>query len=365
MRIAMDAAKVRAAVAAGLANSIFAQLARYGIVFDERLGKVGFLHAPAEEIEFGGDRINGFTYDAQPELVTVGNAGIPQWLTNYFDPALIEILTAPLKAVEIMGGEDKKGDWTTDTATFQTVEHAGETSSYGDFNNNGMATANTNYPARQSYAFQIFTQWGEKQLARAALARVSWANEVNQASVKVMNQFFNSSYFLGISGLQNYGLLNEPALYPALVATAAWNLAGTPPESIYEDIRRLFAQLQQQSNGVIDTDEPMTLACSPFINATFDKTNQFGLSARNQLAKHFPNLTVKTAVQYDQQTGGRFVQMIANSMGGQKTVRPAFTEKMRAHAVIVGHSSWSQKKSAGTFGTVLYEPTAIAQMTGV
>ena len=47
-----------------------------------------------------------------------------------------------------------------------------------------------------------------------------------------------------------------------------------------------------------------------------------------------------------------------------ETVAQAFTEKMRAHAVVVGHSSWSQKKSQGTFGTVIYQPFAIASMIG-
>lgn len=360
-RIAMD--KIQEAVKAGLADQLIRGLVRYGIVFDARLGKVGFLHAPAHEIEFTD--VNGaYTYDAQPELVTVSNAGIPAWLTNYFDPKIIEILTAPLEAVEIVGSEEKKGDWTTKTATFLTVEHVGETSSYGDYSTNGMASANINFPQRQSYSFQIFTQWGEKQLAEAANARVNWANEVNAASVKGIAQFQNLTYFFGISGLQLYGLLNDPSLYPALVATAAWNATATTPEQIYEDVRRLFAQLQLQGNGTINAKSPMTLGLSPFLDSTLDKTNSFGLSTRNQLAKHFPNLTVKTAVQYDQVTGGRLVQLIANEVQGQRTATTAFTEKMRAHAVVTGHSSWSQKKSAGTFGTIIFNPTAIAQLTG-
>lgn len=360
----MDAIKIRDAVKAGLAANIFAQLARFGIVFDARMGKVGFLHAPAEEIEFKGTFDEGFSYDAQPELVTVSNAGIPAWLTNYFDPKLIEILTSPLEAANIIGSEDKKGDWTTTTATFISVEKTGQTSSYGDYNTNGMSKANINFPQRQSYSFQTFTQWGEKEMAMAANARVNWANEVNAASALVLAQFQNLSYFFGISGLQNYGLLNDPSLYPAITTAVRWTDAAKTPEAIYEDVRRLFTQLQLQSNGVIDSKSPMTLALSPVLDTTLDKTNQFGLSTRNQLAKHFPNLTVKTAVQYDQVTGGRLVQMIANSVKGQKTVTAAFTEKMRAHAVVVGHSSWSQKKSSGTFGTVVFNPFAIGQLLG-
>ena len=56
--------------------------------------------------------------DAQPTLITQTNAGIPAFLSTYFDPKLIEVLVAPMKAAEIVGDEIKKGDWTTETAMF-------------------------------------------------------------------------------------------------------------------------------------------------------------------------------------------------------------------------------------------------------
>src|SRR5688572_15719935 len=161
--IAMDAAKVFAAVQAGQTADILRQIAELGFVFDESLGKIGLLKRPAHEMRLTIGADGKLACDAQPELVTVNNAGIPAYLTNIFDPTLIEVATAPLEAVNIMGGEDKKGDWTTDTVTFTVLEYAGETSSYGDFNNNGMADGvNANFPQRQAYVYQGFTQWGER-----------------------------------------------------------------------------------------------------------------------------------------------------------------------------------------------------------
>jgi hypothetical protein len=365
--IAMDAAKVFAAVNAGQTADILRQIAELGFVFDESLGEIGLLKRPAHEMRLRLDPTTGrLACDAQPELVTVNNAGIPAYLTNIFDPTLIEVATAPLEAVNIMGGEDKKGDWTTDTVTFTVIEYAGEVSSYGDYSNNGMAgQVNANFPQRQAYVYQGLTQWGEREAARWGLARIDWANRKNAATLKTMAQFQNKSYFFGIDGLQNYGLLNEPSLPPSITTATPWNASATSPEQIFDDVRRLFTQLQLQSNGVIDSRASMTLAMSNFTDSTLDKTNQYGLSARNQIAKHFPNLTIKTAVQYGQQTGGNLVQLIVHEVNGQKTVGPAFTEKMRAHAVVVKASSWEQKKSAGTLGTVLYVPYAIASMIGV
>ena len=50
---------------------------------------------------------------------------------------------------------------------------------------------------------------------------------------------------------------------------------------------------------------------------------------------------------------------------GQRTWDCCFTEKMRAHPVVVEMSAFRQKKSQGTWGTVLYRPAAVQGMLGV
>lgn len=363
--LAMDAAKVREAIKAGHGAEIMRQLEYYGISFDARLGAVGLLAASPKEIDRVAkwDGLNIVACDAQSELVTAPNAGIPAWLTNYFDPTIVNILTSPMRATEIVGSEVRKGDWTTTHATFMSVELVGEVSSYGDFNNNGSSNANINFPVRQSYLYQTFTNWGELQMARAGNARVDWANKVNEASILVLNKFQNASYFFGIAGIPNYGLLNDPSLYPSIVSAVAWNASATTAEQVYEEIRRLFVQLQWQSNGLIDDQQEMTLALSPVLSVALNKTNQYNVNVQDQLKKNFPNLRIKTAVEYTT-ASGQLVQLICNSVNGQRTAETAYTEKMRAHAVVTGHSSWSQKKSQGTLGTVIYNAFAIASMTG-
>lgn len=360
----MDAAAIRAALDAGHEADILRELNEsYGISFDSRLGKVGFLKRPASQLKIRVAADNSFTCDAQPELVTLNNAGIPAWLTNYWDPKMYEVLLSPLKATQIVGSEVQKGDWTSTYATFNMVESVGEVSSYGDYNTNGMTKANVNFPHRQVYLYQVFTQWGELEAERMGLARVDWANQQNQSSIKALNRFQNDSYFYGISGLQNYGLLNDPNLYAPIAAGASWQAAGTTPEQIYEDVRRLFAKLQRQSDSVVNAESSMTLALSSYSDSALDKTNQFGLSARDQLRKHYPNLTVETAPQYST-ASGELVQLICNEVEGNRVAETAFNAKMRAHAVITGHSSWSQKKSQGSLGTIIYYPYAIAQLIG-
>lgn len=354
--VAFDQAKFSAGVKAGHihAAALLAQLREdMGVVFDARLGEIKLSPTALEGI-------SRLALDAQPELVTVSNAGIPAFLSNFLDPKLIEVLVSPMKAAQI-AGETKKGDWTTTVATFPMIESTGEVSSYGDFNNNGSVEVNTNFPQRQSYHYQTFTQWGEKELDVAALAKIDWAARVNIASVLLLNKFQNQTYFFGVSGLQNYGLLNDPSLSAPIVPTETWNTADSA--EIYGDIVRLFKQLQTQANGTIDQETRMTLALSPVNSVNLNKTNEFNVNVFDQIKKNFPNIRIETAPEY-LTTSGELVQLFADEVDGQETVTCAFTEKLRAHAMVVGPSDFKQKKSQGTFGAIIFRPVFIAQMLG-
>lgn len=306
----------------------------------------------------------------QSQMITIGNAGVPAYLSNFLDPELTRVLTAPSEAVEIFG-EAKKGDWTTMTAQFPLVESTGEVSSYGDMSNNGLAGSNVNYEPRQSYHYQTFTRWGDKELEMAGLAKIDWAAEQNVASALLFAKFQNKSYFFGVQGLDNFGLLNDPSLNPSLVPSTktaggtTW-AKGTGLE-IWLDIQNLFKQLQSQLNGNVTMKDPITLCMSPLVQPYLltPMSNVYGTTnVEDVLKKSFPNLTVKTAVEYTT-ASGELVQMMVHSVQGQKTGFCAFTEKMRAHAIVRDTSSTFQKKSAGTWGTIIKIPAAIASTLGV
>jgi hypothetical protein len=306
--------------------------------------------------------------DAQPGLITVSNAGIPAFLSTYVDPNLIEVLVAPMKAAEVVGGEVKKGDWTTETAMFPMIESTGETSSYGDYSDNGMAGANSNFPQRQSYHYQVMTQWGERELEMASLAKIDWANRLNIASVLTLNKFQNKTYFFGVAGLQNYGLLNDPSLSapitPATKAAGGTGWTNATALEVLADIQALYTQLQVQANGLVELDTKMTLAMSPTSEVALTKTTIYNVNVSDLLKKNFPNLSIKTAPEYAT-ASGQLVQLIANELDGHRTADCAFTEKLRAHPIIVKASSFEQKKSQGTFGCIIFRPFAISQMLGV
>lgn len=316
--------------------------------------------------------------DAQPELVTISNSGIPAFLSTYIDPKIIEVLVKPMKAVEIVGEETKKGDWTLETAMFPLVESTGQVSSYGDYSATGNANANVNWVQRQSYTYQVITQWGERELDKMGLARIDWANRQGIASVLTLNLFQNKTYFFGVSGLANYGLLNDPTL-PAPIAPISvtgtggtlvtWaQKAGDPNGAIwvYNDIKALYGQLVSQANGLVELnmESPLTLAMSPEAQVYLTLTNQYNVNVQDMLKKNFPKMTIQTAPEYGTVSGG-FVQLIATEMQGTKTATCAFTEKLRAHPMIVEMSAFKQKRSQGSWGTIVQRPFLVAGLLGI
>ena len=334
--------------------------------FEDELGIV-FMPGVHGYVDKSHARNYDLAMDAQPQLVTVSNNGIPAFLSNYMDPKVIEVLLSPNKAAEILG-ENRKGDWTTRTTTFAMVESVGEVSTYGDWNNNGSTNANVEFPQRQSYHYQTITRWGEKQLDEAGLAKIDWAQRLNIASAKVLNKFQTQTYFFGVSGLQCYGLLNDPSLPAAIVpATKAaggksWSVATA--NEVYSDIQALFEQMVVNTQGLVDQDTPMILAMAPGSAIYLTNTNSYNVSVTDLLKKNFPNIEFKTATQYAT-VGGNLIQLIAKEIDGQEVGYCAFTEKMRAHPIIPELSAFKQKKSQGTWGAIILMPISYIQMIGV
>lgn len=323
-----------------------------------------YLGLDEAKVRLAMDALDG----TQPTLATQPNAGILALLTTYVDPKLIEALFGPVKAADIYG-EEKKGDWTTETAAFTLIESTGEVASYGDYSENGMSSANVNFPQRQSYYYQTITEWGERETDRMGLARIDWVSRKNISSANTLLRFQNLTYFFGVSGLACYGGLNDPSLSAAL--TPSTKVAGGTswqnalPTEILADVQAGVYALQQQTGGNIDRDARMTLAISPDTDIWIANTNSFGLTAAEMIRKAFPNMTIKTAPQYLSGSTYSYQLIVEEWPDGQATMRAAFNEKMRAHPVITALSSFRQKKSQGTWGTIIYRPTGVVTMSGI
>lgn len=308
--------------------------------------------------------------DAQPSLSTTANAGIPAFMSAWVDPALIKVAFAPMRAAELLG-EVRKGDWVTRTAIFPMLETTGQVSSYGDWNTNGQVSLNPSYPERQSYHYQVFLSWGEMELALAGQARLQWVASLREAAALKLNKFQNQTYFYGVKGLRLYGYLNDPrlpaAITPAIKAAGGTTWDTATPEERQDDVIALINQLRKQTAGLVDTETPMVLGLSPTRMGLLTRRNSFGLSAASLLKDTYPNLRFVQAVEYGDTAAStvQSMQVMAEHVDGQKTAETAFTEKMRAHAVVTDASAWKQKLSQGTWGAIIYMPAGIATMSGL
>ena len=321
--------------------------------------------------------------DALPgPMITDPNSALPALLTTTIDPEVIRAIFSPLSFGEILG-ERKAGDWVEDTRVFPVVESTGEVSSYGDYNNNGRAGVNFNYPQFQSYLFQTIVKYGEREIDRVGLMKLNLVSELNMASSDLLNRYQNLSYAFGTAGLQNYGLLNNPYLSAFLTPATktaggtAWFNGNTPnatANEVYNDVLALVNKLVAQTNGALDTKSPMTLIMSPQSEIAMTFTNSFGVSVADLMKKGYPNIKIKTTPQHGQQTttnpqgysaAGNVLQLVADKVGGQQVAYCAYNEKLRQHKLIPELSAFSQKQTSGTWGTIIRMPVGIAGMLGV
>lgn len=305
------------------------------------------------------------TMDA--DLITTANTQIPAELLTYFDNKAIEILTQKRAATEIFD-EVKVGSRADTTRKFRTLENTGYTQPYGDYADNGKSDVNYNFPVRENYLFETTITYGDQEEAESARARINLVADKQNAAAHNIAIDTNRFYFNGVSGLENYGILNQPNLPAAIVAangaagTATWSTkTGT---EIYNDIVALMSDMAARSGGLVDQQTRYKLVVGPSSNAQLNKLNAFGTEPVLALIKrNFPNLEVVVAPEYDDTT--KKIQLIAVEVAGQRTGECAYSEKMIAGRIVPFLSSFRQKFMAGVWGTVIYRPVFVSTMTGI
>ena len=104
--------------------------------------------------------------DAQPTLITTSNAGIPAFLSTYIDPKLIEVLVSPMKAAEIVGDEVKRAIGPPKRPCSRSWNPRVLRPPMAITAKAVTPGVNSNFPQRQSFHYQVMTQWGEQNFER-------------------------------------------------------------------------------------------------------------------------------------------------------------------------------------------------------
>lgn len=301
-------------------------------------------------------------------MVTTPSTTIPVEFTSYIDPMVVDILTAPRKARELFR-EVRKGDWTSAYMLFRANELTGSTEPYSDKANNRTSGVNYDFQGRDNYVFQTVIEYGEREAAVTSAAKISLAGDKQRAAANALDMDANRFAFLGVAGLRNYGLLNSPNLPAALTAAATGEGSSTSWASkttvqIYQDVLDLFQQLVTQAGGWIDENSPLILALPPALAVALGTANEYGKTPREMLGDYFRRLRIVTVPEMAAE-GSNTMMLMAEEVRGMPTGQIGVSEKVRAMAMVRGLSSWSQKWLAGTYGTILYLPFAVATMRGM
>ncbi|HDL8447586.1 TPA: hypothetical protein PXR41_004575 [Yersinia enterocolitica] len=315
--------------------------------------------------------VTKFAMDADVQPGMPPNGGIPAIVSSFIDPEIVRTIFAKQKAADILG-EKKKGAWAQDTLMIQRVEQSGDVVAYDDYSEQGGNQVTPGWESRQVYRYQTMVIYGELEQERYGLAMLPYVAEKQRAAAWTLNQAQNKFYFYGVSGLLNYGILNDPALpTPITPATVDSKTLWKDKQvvDIYNDVLALYADLIARTNGAVgdgvDMASPLVLVMSPNASVWFKRANEiFGNTVEKMVKDTFTNIRIEVAPQYDTDAG-ELVQMFVETAQGQQAGYCAYSDKLRAHPIITMSSSWKQKHSGTTYGAVITQPFLFAQMLGV
>lgn len=306
--------------------------------------------------------------DAAIPLITGANVALPELFASYVDPEVIEILTAPL-AAESLFEPAKTAEWKDDVSVMKEIEAVARTAAYSDFGKGVTSDVNINFPTREHYRFQTLIEVGDLETERTAAAKINLLSEKQQAAARAIAQDRNEFALFGVAGLDIYGLLNEPNLPSAITPTTeggqtAWATKGAV--GIYNDVLKLFADMQTRTQGLVKFDTPMVLAIPPSVAGYMAGITNLGVApVMEMITRHFPNLRVEPVPQLKDEAGVEKAMLIAQEISGKKVGRMGFSDLLRTSRTVMGHTSLSQKWSAGTTGCMLYRPMGVSTMTGI
>ncbi|GEM17870.1 DUF2184 domain-containing protein [Gluconobacter oxydans] len=318
----------------------------------------------------------GNAYDAAPTFgaVTAPNSGIPAIINTMVDPQLIRQLVTPTKSEEIYGSQ-KKGDRAVKTVMFPVIEASGYAVAYGDYEQAGDSSANANWVSRQSFTFQTWAKYGDLESEMMGMGSIDWVAEQRTAGSSVLEKQQNLLNLFGISGLENYGALNDPALPAAITAsvktgTATSWLSTSDPNAIYTDFVDLFSALNKAMMGNIDNQTRVKVVIPSELSPVMTYTNSFGITLEDMLKKSWPNMEIVFLPEAGVTMSGGYtsanvMQMFVPEVDGVETVTTAFTERLTMHRLEQYSTNARQKMSRGGWGSIWKRPMAVQQMVGI
>lgn len=310
-------------------------------------------------------------------MQTQANVGYPASFFQYIDPQIVEILFGVTNANKL-APEVKQGTWEQEYYNYAVEERVGDVTAYSDRTENVTTDVNYEYNVRELARFQTVIQFGDLEVDKANTAKIALQSRKQLAGADIIARKQNQFYLYGVSGKQNYGILNEPNLNPSINPNSltiggntytTWadktaNDAANAGNHVFNDILKLWSELASKNGGNINQNERVILAVSNAVVSYLSAPNQFGLTAMAMIKNNFPNLEVVQLPELSTQAGEE-IKMIIPSLYGVDTMNVAFADKLRVGRIVQTVSGQKLKMVGTSWGCILKRSSLIGTMLGV
>ena len=334
----------------------------------ETLSALG-IAAPEKVID---QLMKAYAMDATPDLQTTASITTPIQFLQHFLPDVIRVVTQARKADDILG-RDIAGTWSDEEIVATIIEHAGQSTLYGDYADDGEVSWNTNFERRTIVRFANEVEVGILEEERAGKMRMNSGSEKRLASATNLAITLNAVAFNGYNSGANrtYGLLNDPNL-PAYVNVAAgvggstWALKTF--NEITNDIITAMNALITRSGANFDPyKDASCLTIAHAAIGELSRVNDLGTtSVRQWIAQTYPNCRIEIAPQFSAANGGANVfYVIAETIEGRKVANQYVQDVYRMLGVERETKVYREAYSCATAGVLIAQPIGVVRYSGI
>lgn len=332
---------------------------------------VGFNKGVVKQME------NMFAMDTIQQNVTTASLAAPLQFLQNFLPGIVGVVTAS-REIDDLVGMTTAGAWEDEQVIQQILELSGAPAPYHDNNNVPLSDWNTNFVTRTVVRFEQGMRVGNLEEARSARVNINSGEQKRKSAALQLEIQRNSLGFFGYNagnGL-TYGLMNDPNL-PAYTNVANPGSGTTWAVKtflqIQADILTALQTLRTQSQNTIKPDKtPITMVVAMSAVDYLAKTSDFGISVYDWLKQFYPNVTVKSAPQFDAANGGANVfYLYADtvqddaSTDDHKTFIQIVPAKFQMLGVAKLAKGYEEDYSNASAGVMCKRPYAVVRKSGI
>ncbi len=305
------------------------------------------------------------------------NGTIPYFTTIWTNKLVKQLLqTTPSRE---MSHDFQQGTWATTDIKIPTLAYLGQSAPYADFGGAGNTSINTNWVGRETIRLQRTLTYGDLAVAQMAMGKIDYVASLREALANLVALDQDEINFFGYSGMNVFGMLNDPNLNATLPAPAS---IANPSSGqwIYKTFNEIIADINAMVNAVVSRSggqadsykDEFFLALPPAVVTYLNNPNSFGVnSIKAYIENTYPKMKIIQA-QFLQGTGSPIGSTIANNalmiwnkLGGQECMLHAFSSLWNSHGVVREISYFNEKISYTLSGAIATMPAGIQIMSGI